>query len=1030
MAAPSYSEDLTDLNLAESETGWVELTGTIGGNAYDRQGPLAGGDPDYPFIQGSFSVTQDCTKNTSVGSMAYNNGAGTGGHGTDGAYFVWQNYMVASNIGTYAQGGFQVCVGSSTANYDVWYVGGVDKSPYPYGGWVNHAVNTTVTPDGTAGTPTATEQYIGAAVFVVTGSSKGEVHNVDVIRYGRGSAIFEFGDLANGYATFAGFAALNDNNNNRWGLISETSGGYLWKGRMALGTATNAVDFRDSDVTIFIQWTPKVTANFNLIEVVNASSNVQWNNVNIVCTDTTTASRGRFLMTDNATVVLTGCNFTDMDTFTFLSNATLDTVTFNSANAITTGGATISSCTFNNIVAMTITSAITGSVFRDSMRVDITASSASLTDCQIRRTSDATSMVRLDASVASLTRVDFIGEATNKHAVELTGLPAGGTLTWTHTQDSNFATGSTGVEGTDFTATSNGDEALYINVASSSPITISVDAGATTPSIRRGASYTGTITVTGQQKTIDVNVKDENGSPISGAQVWIDDGVTTIFNGTTDINGDITQQTYGGTNNSTLRVRKYGYQPFETTLGTATGNVSQLVTALTDDQQQDTPPTPVSTWTINTTLSTITMTSGATLPHTSYATLDTVKDLYQYVMNIFAGSSFMQFEVPFESITATQYAFINGWTFGAKDNDYKFLYDGSIVDTANVLQWSNVRTIGSLETGTNIYIVQGVEASDAALTSWWPAGNLNVLVKTRDTTWLQSTDDTATNINGGLWLFAREYGNLYDHFFVDAAPQGQNIVALSTSNDLNNQTASGTVAGYTDITVTIGATSQDIGDGNGNQPYNALINCNGRPLSEVYEYLKYITRRGADSTALLGTTDNGYEYRNASESTFSNVDNKQAPFGTFAGGRFFGAYGVFITNMASSDNTNYQLTDSNGVLRFPPSTVSFSLTGLKDGTEVRIYQTSDSTEVAGVEDMTGGTGTGINSGTGSASVTGTTDNNTFTYTYTYSSDIPVFVAIVNLEYQNILLENQTLTNTNQSIPIAQIIDRQYDAGSI
>ena len=68
------------------------------------------------------------------------------------------------------------------------------------------------------------------------------------------------------------------------------------------------------------------------------------------------------------------------------------------------------------------------------------------------------------------------------------------------------------------------------------------------------------------------------------------------------------------------------------------------------------------------------------------------------------------------------------------------------------------------------------KASDAALTSWWPDGNIDVLVKVEDGTFIQSTDDTATNVDGAIWLFAREYGDLYDHFFSDLSNGGQNIV--------------------------------------------------------------------------------------------------------------------------------------------------------------------------------------------------------------------------------------------------------------
>lgn len=354
MTVPSYTEDLTDLTLAEEDpanTSWYEMTGTIGGEAYNANGGPVGGDPDYPYIQGTYSVTQDCTKDTSVGSLAYNNGGGTGGHGTDGAYFVWQQFLISSNVGTYAQGGFQIVVGSGLGDFDAWYVGGKDKAPYPYGGWVNNVVNTTVSPDGTAGSPTATEQYIGSAVYVVQGSSKGEIHNCDAIRYGRGSAIFEYGEAAD-YADMAGFAAENDDSSKRWGLIQATSGGYLWKGRMSLGTASNAVDFRDSDVTIFLQWTPKVTANFNTIEVINASSNIEMTNFQFIVLDTSTASKGRWITTNDADVTLTTCSFQDMGEFDFDSNTTALSCTWTRCDQIDPQQADLS---FSNVLAPTVT---------------------------------------------------------------------------------------------------------------------------------------------------------------------------------------------------------------------------------------------------------------------------------------------------------------------------------------------------------------------------------------------------------------------------------------------------------------------------------------------------------------------------------------------------------------------------------------------------------------------------------------------------------------------------------------------------
>ena len=45
MTAPSYTEDLTDLATGDESTGWVELTGTIGWEAYN-----ANGTPAYQFL--------------------------------------------------------------------------------------------------------------------------------------------------------------------------------------------------------------------------------------------------------------------------------------------------------------------------------------------------------------------------------------------------------------------------------------------------------------------------------------------------------------------------------------------------------------------------------------------------------------------------------------------------------------------------------------------------------------------------------------------------------------------------------------------------------------------------------------------------------------------------------------------------------------------------------------------------------------------------------------------------------------------
>jgi hypothetical protein len=97
---------------------------------------------------------------------------------------------------------------------------------------------------------------------------------------------------------------------------------------------------------------------------------------------------------------------------------------------------------------------------------------------------------------------------------------------------------------------------------------------------------------------------------------------------------------------------------------------------------------------------------------------------------------------------------------------------------------------------------------------------------------------------------------------------------------------------------------------------------------------------------------------------------------------------------------NGTITDSTGTR----TRATLTLTGLKENSEVRIYEAGTTTELAGIE----------NSGT------------SFTYTYNHTVDFDVDIVIASLNFINIKLNNNTLTASNSSIPIQQQVDRNYD----
>jgi hypothetical protein len=484
MTAPSYTTDLTDIATGDETADWEEFTG----NSYDGQGPPAYGDNEYPYIQGSYAVTQDTTKSTKIGSLGYPTGTLTWYSGY--AFFVWQNYSSPFAMGTYAQGGMRVVAGSGLGDFYAWYVGGSDKPPMPYGGWQCHVVEPTWTPstlaDDTAGTPDGYNwAYVGAAVYVLSGPSKGEPHQVDAIRYGRGRSIFEYGDLSNGYCTIPGFAAVNDLQANRWGLIQAVSGGYLFKGEMYLGNATNPVDFRDSDRIIFIQWTPKVTATWNLISVNNASSYVSMTGFQFIVVDTTTGSRGSFYVYDSAEVYLDSCTFNDMYVFGFSANTDVIDCTFRRCNSITQGSATFDGC----LIARLVNSG--------GMSVD---------------------------DIGLISNCEFISDGTG-HAMTLSSAHAGNEYTFS----GNTFTGYASVSG------STGNEAIYNN--SGGLVTINITDGGDTPSIRNG---TNAQTILNNAVTLTLT------GIVSGSEVRIySHGTTTELDGIENVDTlDDTGETY------------------------------------------------------------------------------------------------------------------------------------------------------------------------------------------------------------------------------------------------------------------------------------------------------------------------------------------------------------------------------------------------------------------------------------------------------------------------------------------------------
>lgn len=125
----------------------------------------------------------------------------------------------------------------------------------------------------------------------------------------------------------------------------------------------------------------------------------------------------------------------------------------------------------------------------------------------------------------------------------------------------------------------------------------------------------------------------------------------------------------------------------------------------------------------------------------------------------------------------------------------------------------------------------------------------------------------------------RRWGNTYAEFKINGTSQGNNVLALSDSNDLNNNTAHSTISALADITNTEGLRLIDIsGDGSDEEYYSEWTR-GANSINTFYEYLKYRTMDttgGANLNALSGELFRGithsYAYDNETGTNFTTND--------------------------------------------------------------------------------------------------------------------------------------------------------------
>lgn len=267
--------------------------------------------------------------------------------------------------------------------------------------------------------------------------------------------------------------------------------------------------------------------------------------------------------------------------------------------------------------------------------------------------------------------------------------------------------------------------------------------------------------------------------------------------------------------------------------------------------------------------------------------------------------------------------------FNLDDDAAKYVNFGSVKQASAAVQYSGLKTIGGIVAASPVYVVQ----NGSKLTKFWANGHIQILVKVR----------TAGSLidSGNVTAFSRKWAQTYSHFDVNLAAGGETAAALATSLDGNVYLTEAQASALSSkVTITIGDTTQDLGNGNGGKLYKGTIALSGGcTLQEAYQYLQYLTRE--DSTDTVNGVP-GWRYR-ALNSAY--VENVAAPFGTFAGGTFFVAQGWYLSGVLGAESTKYQLIAHDGTTQVPPTIVTVSVGNLVSGDRVLLARADGSGNV-------------------------------------------------------------------------------------
>ena len=334
-----------------------------------------------------------------------------------------------------------------------------------------------------------------------------------------------------------------------------------------------------------------------------------------------------------------------------------------------------------------------------------------------------------------------------------------------------------------------------------------------------------------------------------------------------------------------------------------------------------------------------TISAGGNIRHTAGATVYTVLDLHQWLQDLaddgsisVAGDDLSMLSANPSKLDGPRSAIkpmllnLLG-TYNIDDDAAKYINFGSIQQSGTNELYTGLKSIGSpLVAGSPMYVVQ----NNAKLTSYWPAGHIQIMVKCKTA--------GALIDNADVRVYSRKYGQTYGDFAANLIAGGEQPAAVSTAaTDWTPLNLAGALALNTKVAITAGSSFHDTGVG-GNKEYKGTITLSGGcTVAEAAQYCQAICDE-TSTTTVDGVL--GWKFRSLGDGAYGYTPNGASPFGTVAGGKWFVAQGWYIAGALAGDLQKYQMISHDGSTITNPVVAGISIGGLTVGARILVGRDS------------------------------------------------------------------------------------------